>query len=65
MEPLRTTKQWTNNIAGNFCENPFAKYPFFQLLIIQPPILDTGATHCLLPLTWLTNEQSLSSKKIH
>ena len=32
---------------------------------ILPPILDTGATHCLLPLSWLTNEQSLSSKKIH
>ena len=31
---------------------------------ILPPILDTGATHCLLPLQWLTNEQSLSSKKI-
>ena len=30
---------------------------------ILPPILDTGATHCLLPLSWLTNEQSLSSKK--
>ena len=22
-----------NNIAANFCKNPFAKYPFFQLLI--------------------------------
>ena len=32
---------------------------------ILPPILDTGATHCLLPLSWLTNEQSLHSKKIH
>ena len=32
---------------------------------ILPPILDTGATHCLLPLSQLTNEQSLSSKKIH
>ena len=32
---------------------------------ILPPILDTGATHCLLPLSWLTNEQSLSSKRIH
>ena len=26
---------------------------------ILPPILDTGATHCLLPLSWLTNEQSI------
>ena len=32
---------------------------------ILPPFLDTGATRCLLPLSWLTNEQSLSSKKIH
>ena len=32
---------------------------------ILPPILDTGATHCLLPLGWMTNEQSLHSKKIH
>ena len=30
-----------------------------------PPILDTGATHCLLPLRWMTNEQAGSSKKIH
>ena len=37
MEPLRTTKQWNNNIAGNFCKNPFAKYPFFQLLILKSP----------------------------
>ena len=29
------------------------------------PILDTGATHCLLPLSWMTNEQANSSKKIH
>ena len=32
---------------------------------ILPPILDTGATHCLLPLSWLTNEQSRHSKRIH
>ena len=30
---------------------------------ILPPILDTGATHCLLPLRWMTNEQAGSSKK--
>ena len=30
-----------------------------------PPILDTGATHCLLPLRWMTNEQASSCKKIH
>ena len=29
-ERLRTTKQWKNNIASNFCKNPFAKYPFFS-----------------------------------
>ena len=28
-----------------------------------PPILDTGATHCLLPLRWMTNEQAGSCKK--
>ena len=32
---------------------------------VLPPILDTGATHCLLPLTWLTYEQAASAKKIH
>ena len=36
MEPLRTTTQWKNNIASNFCKNPFAKYPFFQLLTHHP-----------------------------
>ena len=30
-----------------------------------PPTLDTGATHCLLPLRWMTNEQAGSCKKIH
>ena len=30
-----------------------------------PPIVDTGATHCLLPLRWMTNEQAGSCKKIH
>ena len=30
-----------------------------------PPILDTGATHCLLPLDWLTYEQAAHSKRIH
>ena len=29
------------------------------------PILDTGAIYCLVPLGWLTNEQSHHSKKIH
>ena len=29
------------------------------------PILDTGATHCLLPLDWLTPTQASSSKRIH
>ena len=23
-----------NNIAGNFCKNPFAKYPFFSLQMV-------------------------------
>ena len=32
---------------------------------ILPPILDTGATHCLLPLKWMTHEQAESCKKIH
>ena len=32
---------------------------------ILPPILDTGATHCLLPLKWMTNEQAETCKKIH
>ena len=33
---------------------------------ILPPILDTCATHCLLPIKRLTNEQSLfSMKPIH
>ena len=30
-----------------------------------PPILDTGATHCLLPLKWLSYEQAAFAKKIH
>ena len=30
-----------------------------------PPILDTGATHCLLPLDWLAYEQAAHSKRIH
>ena len=30
-----------------------------------PPILDTGATHCLLPLSWLSPEEASSSKRIH
>ena len=30
-----------------------------------PPILDTGATHCLLPLDWLTYEQAAYAKRIH
>ena len=32
---------------------------------ILPPILDTGATHCLLPLKWMTHEQAENCKKIH
>ena len=28
-------------------------------------ILDTGATHCLLPLKWMTHEQAETCKKIH
>ena len=32
---------------------------------ILPPILDTGATHCLLPLKWMTHEHAESCKKIH
>ena len=32
---------------------------------LLPPILDTGATHCLLPGTWLTPEQAAFSKRIH
>ena len=31
---LHTTKTWKISIASNFCKNPFAKYPFFQLLIV-------------------------------
>ena len=29
-----------------------------------PPILDTGATHCLLPLRWMTHEQAERCKKL-
>ena len=29
------------------------------------PILDTGATHCLLPLKWLSPENAAASKRIH
>ena len=32
---------------------------------LLPPLLDTGATHCLLPGTWLTPEQAAFSKRIH
>ena len=32
---------------------------------VLPPILDTGATHCLLPLSWLSLEEASSSKRIH
>ena len=32
---------------------------------LLPPILDIGATHCLLPSTWLTPEQAAFSKRIH
>ena len=32
---------------------------------ILPPILDTGATHCLLPLRWMTTDQAENCKKIH
>ena len=34
---------------------------------VLPPILDldTGATHCLLPLSWLSPEEASSSKRIH
>ena len=29
------------------------------------PILDTGATHCLLPFTWLGTEECEKAKRIH
>ena len=29
------------------------------------PILDTGATHCLLPITWLGAEECEKAKRIH
>ena len=29
------------------------------------PLLDTGATHCLLPLSWLSEEGAENSKRIH
>ena len=29
------------------------------------PILDTGATHCLMPLTWLSTEECNQAKRIH
>ena len=32
---------------------------------VLSPILDTGATHCLLPLSWLSPEEASSSKRIH
>ena len=32
---------------------------------ILPPILDTGATHYLLPLKWMTHERAETCKKIH
>ena len=31
---------------------------------ILPPILDTDATHCLLPLRWMTNEQAAQCKNL-
>ena len=31
----------------------------------NPPILDTGATHCLLPITWLGAEECEKAKRIH
>ena len=30
-----------------------------------PPILDTGAIHCLLPLRWMTHEQAERCKRIN
>ena len=32
---------------------------------VLPPILATGATRCLLPLSWLSPEEASSSKRIH
>ena len=32
---------------------------------LLPPILDTGATHCLLLLKWLTPDQAAFAKRIH
>ena len=32
---------------------------------ILPPILDTRATRCLLPLKWMTHDRAETSKKIH
>ena len=29
------------------------------------PILDTGATHCLMPLSWLSEAECESAKRIH
>ena len=29
------------------------------------PILDTGATHCLLPISWLGAEDCEKAKRIH
>ena len=31
----------------------------------RAPILDSGATHCLLPLTWLSEEDTEKAKRIH
>ena len=30
-----------------------------------PPILDTGATHCLLPFSWLSRDQIDNAKRIY
>ena len=32
---------------------------------ILPPSLDTKATHCLLPVKWMTHEQAETCKKTH
>ena len=63
---------------GTFLQSDHAAFTFYTTFLpsfhstsatdesgVLPPILDTGATHCLLPLSWLSPEEASSSKRIH
>ena len=42
------------NIASNFCKNPFAKYPLFQLLIFGR-FFEIFRNACLVPLEFMSS----------